>query len=95
MEFPMIMTNFWDAVLGVPIVLIFTQIVKHLLPLPGKYTPTIALLSGLLLSFLFSHPHNLIAAIFMGYFYGYAAIGSYAALRTAFRAYRKDKHDYR
>ncbi|MCK6258266.1 hypothetical protein M1K46_20765 [Fictibacillus sp. WQ 8-8] len=96
--FPVIHTNFWDGVLAVPIVLILTQLIKLFTPVPRAFIPTTALLIGLLLSILYSHRHHLIAGIFMGFFYGYAAIGSYAASRNswcAFKAKLRKKEHFR
>lgn len=88
MDFPTIHTNFWDAVIAVPLVIIATQIIKKLLKIPKKYVPTMALIFGLLISIFYSHRHSLTAGIFMGWFYGYAAIGSYASLKTTILEYR-------
>ncbi|WP_394232064.1 hypothetical protein [Niallia oryzisoli] len=88
MDFPTIHTNFWDAVIAVPIVMILTQLIKVLLKVNKKFIPTIALLIGLIISIFISHRHNLIAGVFMGWFYGYAAIGSYASLKTTIIAFR-------
>ncbi|THE09969.1 hypothetical protein E1I69_20325 [Bacillus timonensis] len=89
MEFPTIHTNFWDAVIAVPFVMIITQISKKLLNIPKKYVPTLAILIGLLVSVFYSHRHDLAAGLFMGWFYGSAAIGSYASLKTTIVEYRK------
>jgi hypothetical protein len=94
MDFPTIHTNFWDAVIAVPLIMIFTEILKVLLKIPKKFVPTIALIFGLVISIFISHKHHLVAGIFMGWFYGYAAIGSYASLKTAllsFRGVRNEK----
>lgn len=91
MDFPTIHTNFWDAVIAVPSVLIVTQLVKIFLKVPKKFVPTIALVVGLLFSIFIAHRHSFIAGLFMGWFYGYAAIGSYASLKTTIRAIRKRK----
>lgn len=88
MDFPTIHTNFWDAVIAVPIVLVVTQLIKVFLKAPKKFVPTIALILGLFISIFISHRHNLLAGIFMGWFYGYAAIGSYAQLKTFFISLR-------
>src|SRR3982750_3775202 len=89
MHFPLIHTNFWDAVIAVPLVMILTQLIKIFLHVPKKFIPSVALVLGLIISIFFSHRHSLIAGIFMGWFYGYAAIGNYAALKTAIIAFRK------
>ncbi|MGG1574246.1 hypothetical protein [Fictibacillus sp. NRS-1165] len=96
--FPVIHTNFWDGVLAVPIVLILTQLVKLFTPLPRALIPTAALVIGLVLSIFYSHRQDLIAGIVMGFFYGYAAIGSYAASRNswcAFKAKQRKKEHFR
>ncbi|MDR4886954.1 hypothetical protein RGU12_05210 [Fredinandcohnia sp. QZ13] len=89
MDFPIIHTNFWDAVFAVPFVMIVTQITKKLLKIPKKYVPTLAVVIGLLVSVFYSHRHDLAAGLFMGWFYGSAAIGSYSSLKTTILAYRK------
>ncbi|MFJ7677863.1 hypothetical protein ACQKL0_03595 [Peribacillus sp. NPDC097264] len=93
MDFPTIHTNFWDAVMAIPTIMILTQIIKFLFPIPRSYVPTIALCLGLIISIFISHRHNLTTGIFMGWFYGYASIGNYAALKTAFVSFRNsDNH---
>ncbi|MFP7492870.1 hypothetical protein SFC66_03700 [Terribacillus saccharophilus] len=94
MDFPTIQTNFWDSVLGIPATLILTQIIKLFSPVPKQYVPTIAILIGLVISIFYAHPHDLIAGFFMGYFCGYAAIGSYAATKTTWKTFRKEKRDF-
>ncbi|WP_062105727.1 hypothetical protein [Bacillus niameyensis] len=91
MDFPTIHTNFWDAVIAIPVVMILTQGLKVFLKIPKQYIPTIALALGLIISIFISHRNDLIAGIFMGWFYGYAAIGSYASLKTTVLAYRGQK----
>ncbi|MBM7579368.1 hypothetical protein JOD21_002040 [Jeotgalibacillus terrae] len=87
--FPDIHTNFWDAVIAVPVVMILTQIVKLTLRPSKTYVPFIALIFGLGISIFISHRESLLAGIFMGWFYGYAAVGSYASLKTTILAYLK------
>ncbi|MGB3101834.1 MAG: hypothetical protein WBB56_07980 [Psychrobacillus psychrotolerans] len=89
MNFPIIHTNFWDALIAIPIIMILTQLLKIYFKIPSKFIPLIALIIGLLISVFISHRHNIVAGIFMGWFYGYAAIGNYAALKTSLIAYRK------
>lgn len=86
--FPVVHTNFWDGILAVPIVIILTQVIKLFTPLPRSFVPSLALLIGLLLSVFYSHKHHFFAGIFMGFFYGYAAIGSYASSKTTWRAFQ-------
>ncbi|WP_431026902.1 hypothetical protein [Lysinibacillus sp. LZ02] len=89
--FPTIHTNFWDAVIAVPVIMIITQILKKFFHIKPVWVPTIALVVGLIISIFISHRHHLLAGIFMGWFYGYAAIGSYASLKTTFIAYKQRK----
>jgi len=83
--------NFWDAVFAIPAIILLTQCVKVFFKLPKWFVPTIALIFGLGISIFISHKHSIIAGVFMGWFYGYAAIGSYASLKTNLTAYR-NKH---
>lgn len=89
--FPVIHTNFWDAIIAVPVIMIITQVIKLGFHVPKKYVPVVALLLGLCLSIFISHRHNLVAGFFMGWFYGYAAIGNYAALKTSILSFRNGK----
>lgn len=88
MDFPTIHTNFWDALIAVPIVMILTQLIKVFLKVPKKFIPTVALVLGLGISIFISHRHHLFAGLFMGWFYGSAAIGSYASLKTTILTFR-------
>ena len=89
--FPIIHTNFWDAIIAVPLVVIFTQILKWLLPIPKSLIPTTANVIGLIISIFFAHRNNIWAGIFMGFFYGNAAVGVYASLKTQIQAFRNKK----
>lgn len=91
MDFPTIHTNFWDAIIAVPVVMVITQLIKIFLKVPKPFIPTVALAIGLIISVFISHRHNLVAGLFMGWFYGYSAIGSYASLKTTIIAYRERK----
>ncbi|ASV69814.1 hypothetical protein MKX67_11220 [Cytobacillus sp. FSL W7-1323] len=91
MEFPVIHTNFWDAMIAIPIVIIFTQMLKYFLGISKPFVPTVAILIGLIVSIFISHRGDLIAGVFMGYFYGYGAIGSYASLKTSLLYFRNKK----
>ncbi|MED1488510.1 hypothetical protein [Bacillus smithii] len=90
-HFPVIQTNVWDAFIAVPVVFILTQVIKIFLKVPKKYVPAVAVIIGLLFSVFTSHRHHLIAGIFMGWFYGYAAIGSYASLKTTLLSIRNNQ----
>ncbi|MBT2681981.1 hypothetical protein J7E38_23760 [Bacillus sp. ISL-35] len=90
--FPIIHTNFWDAVIAVPVVILATQILKILMHLRKAYVPGIANLIGLIISIFIAHPHNLWAGVFMGFFYGNAAVGVYSSLKTQINAFRNGGH---
>lgn len=90
-NFPVIHTNIWDVVIAVPLIMAITQLLKLYFHIPKPIVPTIALTLGLLLSILVSHPNSILSGLLMGWFYGYAAIGSYAALKTSWKAYRREK----
>lgn len=89
LDFPTIHTNFWDAVLAVPAVMILTQVIKKSFKIKKKHIPFLATILGYVFSIFISHRGNILAGIFMGYFYGYAAIGSYVSLKTAIIALKK------
>ncbi|WP_313799214.1 hypothetical protein [Cytobacillus sp.] len=91
MDFPTIHTNFWDAVIAVPSIIVLTQLIKILFKVPKPYIPTIALTIGLAISIYISHRHDFVAGVFMGWFYGYAAIGSYSSLETTVIYFRNKK----
>lgn len=88
-EFPIIHTNFWDATIAVPIVVIITQIIKLFTPIPRVYVPTLANITGLTISVFFAHKGNISAGIFMGLFYGNAAVGVYSSFKTSLIAFKK------
>lgn len=88
-EFPIIHTNIWDSLWAVPLIIIMTEIGKKIFHIPPQYVSTLATIIGLIISIFISHPHNLSAGIFMGFFYSAAAIGSYSSIKTSLRAYRK------
>ncbi|WP_071458883.1 hypothetical protein [Bacillus massilinigeriensis] len=94
MEYPVIHTNIWDAVIAVPVVLIMTQILKKVFRIPSLYVPTIAVILGLTFSVIISHRQYFLGGVFMGYFYGYAAIGTYSALKTSVLHFRRDSKHY-
>lgn len=89
MDFPTIHTNFWDAVIAVPFIMIVTQLIKKGFKVKKKYIPFVAITLGYIISIFISHRGNLFAGILMGFFYGYAAIGSYSSLKTSLIAFRK------
>ncbi|MEI5907566.1 hypothetical protein WAK64_10915 [Bacillus spongiae] len=95
MDFPIIHTNFWDAVIAIPLIIVITQLLKIMLKPPKKYIPFIAVFLGLSISIFISHRDNLVAGVFMGWFYGYAAIGSYASSKTAFLSFRGERMENR
>ncbi|MGF7536145.1 hypothetical protein AAGG74_21135 [Bacillus mexicanus] len=93
MNFPIIHTNFWDAVIAIPTIIFITQILKILFKIPKTFVPSAALMTGLIISVFISHRHSLFSGVFMGWFYGYAAIGSYSSLKTTIISFRQNQHD--
>ncbi|MBP1755399.1 MAG: hypothetical protein H6Q59_1797 [Firmicutes bacterium] len=91
-SFPTIHTNFWDATIAVPVVLIVTEIIKLILPIPRTMIPTVATLIGLIISIFFAHRGDLGAGIFMGFFYGNAAVGAFSSLKISLIAFKKRKN---
>lgn len=91
-NFPTIHTNFWDAVIAVPVVLIMTEIIKLVLPIPRTLIPTVASLIGLIISIFFAHKGNLGAGIFMGFFYGNAAVGTFSSIKISLMAYKRRRN---
>ena len=91
-SFPTIHTNFWDAVIAVPLVLIITQVIKTLIPIPRSFVPSIASIIGLIISIFFSHRGNLPTGIFMGFFYGNAAVGTFSSIKIALIAYKNRRN---
>ncbi|WP_423410278.1 hypothetical protein AABM38_10260 [Heyndrickxia sp. MSNUG] len=89
--FPIIHTNFWDAVVAVPVIILATQLLKILMHIRKPFVPALANLIGLVISIFIAHPNNLWAGIFMGFFYGNAAVGVYSSLKTQIRAYRNEE----
>ncbi|UOQ44078.1 hypothetical protein MUN89_19790 [Halobacillus salinarum] len=90
MDFPTIHTNIWDAVIAIPVIMILTEFIKLFLKVPKFAVPTIALVLGLIISIFYSHRGDLATGIFMGWFYGYGAVGSYASLKSNWLAFRKE-----
>ncbi|CAM4020427.1 hypothetical protein [Mesobacillus zeae] len=86
--FPIVHTNFWDAVIAVPLVVLLTQICKWLLNIPKPYIPAVANVFGLIISIFFAHRNNLWTGTFMGFFYGNAGVGFYSSIKTQIKAYR-------
>ncbi|WP_421378830.1 hypothetical protein ACOJQI_13870 [Bacillus salacetis] len=89
--FPVIHTNFWDAVTAVPLTIILTQVFKIMLSIRRPFVPTLANVIGLIISIFFAHKGNIWTGIFMGFFYGNAAVGVYSSLKTSIIAYRSRK----
>ncbi|KPL59572.1 hypothetical protein [Rossellomorea vietnamensis] len=93
MDFPTIHTNFWDAVIAIPVIILLTQLIKGFFKPRAFLVPNIAVLLGLFISIFISHRGHLVTGIFMGFFYGYAAIGNYASLKTSVLAFRGEKEE--
>ena len=87
-EFPVIHTNIWDAFYAIPIIVIAIILIKMFFKLPSSWLSTVAVVIGLAISILISHSGNLSAGIFMGFFYGAAAMGAIYSMKNSFRAYR-------
>lgn len=87
-SFPIIHTNVWDAIWAVPFTILGTQIVKKVIHAKKTWIPTLANLIGLCISIFFAHKHNIWSGIFMGLFYGNAAVGVYSSIKTAFISFR-------
>lgn len=87
-EFPIIHTNIWDAIWAIPLILLVVILFKLLFKAPETWFSTIATVTGLLLSIFISHPGNLSAGIFMGFFYGGAATGTIYSVKVWFSSYR-------
>ncbi|CAG9622326.1 hypothetical protein [Sutcliffiella rhizosphaerae] len=85
---PIIHTNIWDALYAVPLTLLLTELIKKLTPISKAWIPTTANIIGLLLSVFIAHRGNVWSGIFMGFFYGNAAVGLYASLKNTFTIYR-------
>ncbi|ARJ39209.1 hypothetical protein CSV71_15130 [Sporosarcina sp. P21c] len=88
-EFPVIQTNVWDAIWGVPVVLVVVLIVKWIFKVSLSWLSTVATVVALAISIFISHPKNLSAGIFMGIFYSGAAMGIIYSTKQSFHAYRK------
>lgn len=95
MDFPTIHTNFWDAVIAIPVIILLTQLIKVFFKPRSFLVPNIAVLLGLFISIFISHRGHPVTGIFMGFFYGYAAIGNYASLKTSVLAFRGEKEEER
>jgi len=89
-EFPVIHTNIWDAFWAIPLIMLLVWMLKVFLHVPSNYLSISATVIGLLLSIFISHPNDISAGIFMGFFYSAAAIGTYSSLKTAIKSYRSN-----
>ncbi|ARD49712.1 hypothetical protein SporoP33_10150 [Sporosarcina sp. P33] len=87
-EFPVIHTNVWDAMWAVPVVLAAVLLAKWLFKVRPTWLSTVATVVALGLSIFISHPKNLSAGIFMGFFYSGAAMGVIYSTKQSFLAYR-------
>lgn len=87
-EFPTIHTNIWDAFWAVPVTITFVLCAKWIFHVKSTWLSTISTIVALLLSIFISHPRNLSAGIFMGFFYSGAAMGFIYSMKQSFLAYR-------
>jgi hypothetical protein len=78
----------------VPIVVALTQVIKMIDWVNPKYMPFVAILNGIVVSFLMSHDYmNISANILAGVLFGLAGSGLYAGLKASAVAFRKEKID--
>ncbi|WP_438314333.1 hypothetical protein [Sporosarcina sp. FA9] len=87
-ELPTIHTNIWDAIWAIPAILLVLIILKTIFKLSESWFSTVATATGLFLSIFISHRGNLPAGIFMGLFYGSAAMGAIYSVKTWYMSYR-------
>lgn len=87
-EFPVIHTNVWDAIWAIPVILLVLLIAKFLIKVQSKWLSAIATVVALVISIFISHPGNLSAGIFMGFFYSGAALGFIYSLQKSIEAFR-------
>ena len=88
-EFPVIHTNIWDAVWAIPVIVVVIILIKALFKVPSSWLSTVAVAIGLIISIFISHWGNLSAGIFMGFFYGAAAVGAIYSMKNSFKAFRE------
>jgi cell shape-determining protein MreD len=91
LEFPFIHTNFWDALIAVPAIIVLIEILKIFLPPISSLIPAIANLIGLVISIFIAHPHSLWTGIVMGIVYGIAAVGAYTSFDKLVSSYRNKR----
>ncbi|RIW35088.1 hypothetical protein D3H55_08545 [Bacillus salacetis] len=90
-HFPVIHTNFWDAVTAIPLTIIITQLLKLTFSIRRNWVPTLANVIELIISIFFAQKGSISAGVFMGVIYGNAAVGVYASLKTSIIAFRNEK----
>lgn len=78
----------WDALWAIPVILLILLVVRIFWYVSTAWISTIATIIGLILSIFISHPGHLAAGIFMGFFYGSAAVGFLYSMEKSFKAYR-------
>lgn len=88
-EFPVIHTNIWDAFWAIPVILLVILLLKIFFKLPESWFSTVATVTGLMISIIISHRGDIAAGIFMGFFYGGAAVGTIYSMKLWFIAYRR------
>jgi len=78
----------------VPIVVALTQIVKMTGYVNDKYMPFVAILMGVLVSFLFAHDsRDWSANVLAGILFGLAGSGLYSGLKASAIAFRQEKYE--
>jgi ABC-type Fe3+-siderophore transport system permease subunit len=84
------------ATATVPIVVALTQIVKMTGYVKDKYMPFMAILMGILISFLFAHDSgDWSANILAGILFGLAGSGLYSGLKASAHAFQVEKIEKR
>ena len=81
------------ATATVPIVVALTQIVKMTGFVKDKYMPFIAILMGIIVSFLFAHEsRDMSANILAGILFGLAGSGLYSGLKASAQAFQIEQN---
>jgi hypothetical protein len=88
LEFPFIHTNFWDALIAIPAIVVAIEFLKIFFRNMSTWIPVIANVIGIMFSVFLAHPESLWTGIVMGIIYGVSAVGSYATFTTTIRTYR-------
>jgi hypothetical protein len=91
LEFPFIHTNFWDALIAVPAIIVLIENLKIFLPSISSLIPAIANFIGLVISIFIAHPHSVWTGIVMGITYGILSVGAYTLFVKLLSSYRNKR----